>query len=327
MPDYKSGQYGNFSFSIGQERINRTYSFHTSSLTDEQLAITIRSVKDGKVSNYLLSAGKETDVELLDVGGQFFVEPSQNGKRHLVMFAGGGGITPIMAMIRTVLHAEPESIVSLIYANSSYDRIIFREELRELEHQFLTRFNLLQVISSPSNLPDHFPVFYQGRLSKLITKKVVKNLMVSNPLPTEFYLCGPHAFMTMIEDSLKTMTIDSNVIRKENFFIPNAAGEFDVSMLPSTEVIVRWNGFDRLVPVSTGVSILDGAMKAGITLPHSCKEGACGSCRAQLISGDIKLRKNHILSEAELGQGQVLLCQGFPASHNVVVQPLGPSSK
>ena len=103
LDHYKPGQHGIFVFHINGEKLKRKYSFHSVAGIDSELAITIRSVKNGTVSNFLVH-NRHADVELERVTGSFFLEPCPDTKRHLVMFAGGSGITPIMAMIRAILH-------------------------------------------------------------------------------------------------------------------------------------------------------------------------------------------------------------------------------
>ncbi|MBA4056041.1 MAG: hypothetical protein C0490_15105 [Marivirga sp.] len=98
---YKAGQYGIFSFLINNELLSRTYSFHTSPDTDQDLGITVRRVNGGIVSTHLVN-GQISEVELDEVTGEFFVEGSPDIERHLVMFAGGSGITPILSMIKTI---------------------------------------------------------------------------------------------------------------------------------------------------------------------------------------------------------------------------------
>lgn len=323
FPEVKPGQYGIFNISINNDTFIRNYSFHTSPVVDEDLAITVRSVKEGKISNHLISeSSRGMTLELLDVGGNFFINSAADRARHVIMFAGGSGITPIMAMLQTVLHDEPNSHVTLIYANTSFERIIFRKELEALQKTFGDRFNILQVISNRESTPVDFPVYYFGRLSKLVVKKTIKSILESNSLPKEYFSCGPHGLMEVVNESLAALSVDPSVIHQEHFFVPEKADSDEFNSLPAREVIVRLNGFDRLITVNTGESILDASLKSGMKVPHSCKAGACGSCRAQLVSGEVKMKTNHALTETELNTGQVLLCQGFPMNDNVIVQLL-----
>src|SRR5579863_2095394 len=63
-------------------------------------------------------------------------------------------------------------------------------------------------------------------------------------------------------------------------------------------------------------SLLDAALDAGLNLPHSCKSGHCGSCRARLLAGQIRYPAGRPLglSVAEQEGGYLLLCQARPAS-------------
>jgi len=58
-------------------------------------------------------------------------------------------------------------------------------------------------------------------------------------------------------------------------------------------------------------SLLDAALGAHLNLPHSCKGGNCGSCRARLLKGEIYYPNGPPLglSDAEAADGFVLLCQ------------------
>jgi len=51
--------------------------------------------------------------------------------------------------------------------------------------------------------------------------------------------------------------------------------------------------------------------------PFSCRSGACASCRAQVISGEVRMDKNWSLEEAEVEAGQILSCQSHPVSDTV----------
>jgi CDP-4-dehydro-6-deoxyglucose reductase len=58
-------------------------------------------------------------------------------------------------------------------------------------------------------------------------------------------------------------------------------------------------------------SLLDAALAASLNLPHSCKGGNCGSCRARLLQGEIHYPNGRPLglSDREVADGFVLLCQ------------------
>ena len=68
-------------------------------------------------------------------------------RRHYVGFAAGSGITPLLSIVSTTLAAEPESEFTLFYGNRASGTVMFRDELAELKDPYLTRFNLVHVLS------------------------------------------------------------------------------------------------------------------------------------------------------------------------------------
>jgi len=66
-------------------------------------------------------------------------------------------------------------------------------------------------------------------------------------------------------------------------------------------------------------SILDTALQEGIDLPHSCKSGVCGTCRAKLLEGRVEMDVEHGLEPEEIEQGYILTCQSHPLTPTVVV--------
>ena len=321
LAKYKTGQHALLSIRINGEVFKRTYSFHTSPNIDENVGITVRAVEGGLVSNYLQMINGAADISLDGVAGHFVVKPYQDNRRHLVMFAAGSGITPIMSMIKTTLHYEPESRISLIYSNKSYARIIFKDELANLAKEFHGRSAVYHILTQDENDPMDTPIFYKGRLSKMITKKALKTILAESNYPTEYYLCGPFAFMQMVEESIRALNADIPTIYKEHFYIPDEKREFDSSNLQARDVILQMEGEEQLLIVPGDKTILDAARVRGMTLPYSCTEGQCGTCTAFLVSGEVKLRRNHILTQDELKAGQILLCQAFPMSDGIAIKP------
>jgi len=316
---FKAGQHGNFTFQIDGSAYKRTYSFHTSP-NDKEIGITVRAIENGVISNYLQSANAMSAVTLDGIAGDFIFEPSKDIKRHLIMFAGGSGITPIYSMIRTLMLEEPRSTVSLIYTNKSYSRIIFRNELHELESKFFGRLKVHHVLTQSEDIPSDFPVFYKNRLTPLIIKKIIKGIHSEIDYHVEYYMCGPTQLMESIGSTIRSIGPGRPRVKREIFYVPAKTNDFDFDSLPDREIILEMPDGENLVIVKGGHSILQAAREQGIKPTFSCTEGQCGKCRANLISGDVKLRRNHVLTDDELKNGQILLCQGYPLSEGIAIR-------
>ena len=82
-------------------------------------------------------------------------------------------------------------------------------------------------------------------------------------------------------------------------------------MSQTTTHTVRFEPVGLEMEVEEGETVLDAAFRQGISLPHGCKEGQCGSCKAKISEGDFELLKysTFALPDYESEGGSVLLCR------------------
>ena len=133
---WQAGQHVTLRFRIEGAEVRRSYSISETPTSGESLRITVKRVKDGLVSNHVndcITAGDAVDV--MPPFGGFYLDPEPQGRRTYYFFGAGSGITPLYAMIRSVLAAEPYSVARLAYGNVNADSVIFREALAGLEKQ------------------------------------------------------------------------------------------------------------------------------------------------------------------------------------------------
>ena len=66
--------------------------------------------------------------------------------------------------------------------------------------------------------------------------------------------------------------------------------------------------------VQAGESVLDAALRQGVTLPYGCRNGTCGSCKGKVVAGQVEYGDSPpaALSEEERAQGMALFCQARP---------------
>jgi ring-1,2-phenylacetyl-CoA epoxidase subunit PaaE len=73
--------------------------------------------------------------------------------------------------------------------------------------------------------------------------------------------------------------------------------------------------------VATGPdeTVLDAALRVRPDLPYACKGAVCSTCRARVVSGEVRMARNYALEPEEVRQGYVLTCQSRPLTDSVTV--------
>lgn len=319
---YKSGQFLTLILPIDGKEVRRAYSLCSSPFVDDDLAVTVKRVEGGLMSNYLPDHLKVGDnVKVMEPMGQFVTEYERNKKRHIIMFAGGSGITPMMSIIKSLISEEPESIVSLIYCNRDIDSIIFKDQLDKLQNANEGRLPVIHVLdTAPMNWQG-----YSGLLNQEMLSKLVERIPDWGIEKTTYLMCGPEGMMKNVEGLLAAGNIPKEKIFKESFVqgtIDKAEKKDDgaTSELKAREVTIRYDGEEFKLTVEPNKTILETALDQGIDLPYSCQSGLCTACRGKALSGKVKLDEEEGLSQSERDEGYVLTCVGHPMTDDVVIE-------
>lgn len=305
---FKPGQFLSVDVTIDGERFRRAYSLASACLEEVPTHITVKRIVDGRVSNYLndtIAAGQELSV--LGPSGSFTIEPSAVKRRHLVMIAGGSGITPIMSILETALRVEPSTRITLIYGNRGWDDIIFRDRLSRLLDEFGERLTVDHVFERP---PQGW-TGGQGLLSSDVLESRMRALQLEDDGMQRYFICGPSPMMDAAHSVLQSRGIDESRIAEERFTSPESRLGVEGSDRAERVVIMR-GGQEHGIVVEPGQSILEAALGAGVEMPYSCAMGGCGACRVHLSEGEVQMEEPNCLSRAERERGYVLTCVGRP---------------
>ncbi|MEM8609825.1 MAG: ferredoxin--NADP reductase [Myxococcota bacterium] len=309
---FKPGQFLTVDVDVDGETHRRAYSLASACLPNVATHITVKRIVDGRVSNHLNDQLKAGDtLSVLGPSGNFTVEPHELNERHLVMIAGGSGITPIMCLLETVLHREPQSRVTLIYGSRGFEDIIFRDRLEALANQVGGRLVVDHVLDQPAeNWAGG-----TGLLTAEVLEARFQSLGIEDGTKVRYFLCGPTPMMDAAHETLRTRGVEGARISEERFTRPEdrhgEAGSDKTEL-----VVISHGGSDHGVQVSPGQTILEAALAAGLQMPFSCAMGGCGACRVKRREGDVQMEEPNCLSRAERDKGYVLTCVG---------RPLGPA--
>ena len=314
---WRPGQHITLRFGIeGQER-RRPYSISDTPFGDSPLRITVKRVRGGLVSNHInqnVVPGQHVDV-MAPFGG-FCLDPDPRKRRTYYFFGAGSGITPLYAMIRSILAAEPYSAALLAYGNRNAPGIIFRDALARLEEGSGGRLRVRHILSSPAR---RSPFRYWRR--SRIDRQMVAAFIDEHPpyaQDTRYYVCGPGDMNPVVREALVGLDVPEERIRMESYGPPTPPDHSVAGV--AAAVTVHLNGETLSVPVSPGQTILDAVRAAGATPPYSCESGVCGACRARLQAGSAHLRATMALTGAELTRGVILTCQALPTTPRLTVE-------
>ncbi|MGN6252732.1 MAG: 2Fe-2S iron-sulfur cluster-binding protein [Marmoricola sp.] len=243
----------------------------------------------------------------------------------LLLLAAGSGITPVLSILRTALERGSERVV-LLYANRDERSVIFAAALRDLAAQYADRLVVVHWLESVQGLP---------------SQEGLRTFASAYESSTAF-LCGPAPFMKACVAALKDLGFPRARRHQEKFVSLGGNPFGDVE-----EVLAAQRTLDEaddaehagdpvvatpLVtrPVSVEVD-LDGARYSfddwrgeeplleflegkGVPAPFSCRAGECSACAFLVLEGDVALRHNDVLDDADLAHGLRLACQALPAS-------------
>jgi len=303
-----AGQHVVLRASLAGEEVRRTYSL-VSAPGERLLRIVARVHPQGRLSQHLAHHVRPGDrLDILPPNGSFTAHSPAAGRGTCVAFAAGCGITPVVAIARGWLEAGPTGRVILFYGNRSMARAMCLEELLALKDRYLDRLALHFVMSRE---PQEVAV-YNGRLDGAHVRQLAGSFFEPEAI-AECFVCGPGDMIDSVSRALGDLGVGGDRIRAEHFASAPAAGAGERAKAVESglaEVTVIMDGRRRSFTMRmNGESVLDGAAKAGLELPFSCRAGVCSTCRTRVVQGEVAMDQNYALEDWELEQGYVLACQ------------------
>lgn len=304
------GQYVTLILNINDKEERRSYSICSG--INEPLAVAIKKVENGVVSTWLNEVAKIGDelmvsfptgnFKLTDIGGTY------------VAFAAGSGITPIMAMAKSIALGK-QGTLKLFYGSKTEEGIIFLKELENLKESGVHTHYLLSRENKAG--------FDNGKLDADKVSEIIKNNL--EILKADgFYLCGPEEMIYTVKNALKTFGVLDDKIHFELFTAPTIMKNVKKTSVASfqglSEVTIILDDEHTTFDLETdGDTILNELDSHGVDAPYSCRGGVCSTCKAKILEGAATMDNNMSLTDSEIEEGYILTCQAHPASEKVVI--------
>lgn len=320
--DFTQGQYLTFRRDFDGQELRRSYSI-CAGKDEGVLQVGIKRVDGGAFStwaNEALSVGDT--LEAMPPMGSFHTDLEPTKAKHILGFAGGSGITPVLSILKTSLALEPNTQFTLIYANRGVASIMFREELEDLKNKYLGRLTVVHVLESDAQEIELFT----GLVTEEKCAQLFKTWIDIKSVDTAF-ICGPEPMMLGIAKALRDHGLDDTQIKFELF----ASGQpgrakrktsvkstTNAAETAKTKIILDGANRSFQMP-KDGQTVLEAAIENDLDAPFACKAGVCSTCRAKVLEGEVEMVANHALEDYEVAQGYVLTCQCYPLSDTLVI--------
>ena len=228
--------------------------------------------------------GSRYIIDEMRVGDQIKISPPRNNfplvdnAEHVVLIAGGIGVTPIWCMVQQL--AALKRSWKLYYACQSRQDMAFLEELKKLD---------------PQAAHLHFDDEADGKFLDLA------GAIEAAPPNTHFYCCGPNPMLKAFETAAASRpraNIHIEYFTPKDDATSGHIGGFWVELARSGE--------EYFIP--EGKKVLEVLFEAGVDVDYSCELGICGACETRVISG-IPEHHDSVLSEEEQASNEkVMIC-------------------
>jgi stearoyl-CoA 9-desaturase NADPH oxidoreductase len=251
----KAGQYVNVTVEVDGRRHTRCYS-PANAEGGLTLELTIGQHDNGLVSSYLYEHARPGMVlGLSSVGGDFVLP--RRCPRRILFVSGGSGITPVMAMLRTLVADGHDGEIAFIHYARTPAEACYRDELAAMPG---VRVLHGYTCSGAGEL--------RGRFGP-------DHLIAAMPAPDAVFVCGPAALVDAVREHCPNA-------RSESFVGP----KIDLPAKPSGgRVKFAQSGIEV---ADDGRALLDQAEAAGLTPESGCRMGICHTCTRRKTVGVVR---------------------------------------
>jgi ferredoxin-NADP reductase len=268
---FRAGQFVRLSVEIDGVRHTRPYSPASSAHVGDLIELTAHAQAGGRVSPFLRDGARPGMVVSLSQAEGDFVLPDAR-PRALLLISGGSGITPAMAILRTLCeegYAGP--LAFLHYARDEHD-VAYADELRALA----ARHPNVRLLRGFSRRPR------AGELRGRFSREHVRAADI-DPAAAHAFACGPTGLVEAVRATWSEDGLDERLF-VERFSSPAAPAADADGHVAGSVTFARSGRAAR----STAATLLDQAEAAGLAPQSGCRMGICHTCTCRKVAGAVR---------------------------------------
>jgi ferredoxin-NADP reductase len=265
--DHRAGQYVGIGVEVEGRFHWRSYSLSTPPQRDRRLlTITVKAMPEGFLSEHLVRGlAPGTIVRLAPPQGDF-VLPDPPPDR-LLFVVGGSGITPVMAMLRTLHRRGTMPDAKLLYSAPTAETMIFRDELQALQDAHET-FEMHE---------QHTRVHGTLDLQEV-------DVLCPDWRERQTWACGPSGMLDAATEYWRAGGVEDR-LHLERFSVELTGAGGDGGHVTFAES-------GKETDADGATTLLEAGEELGITMPFGCRIGICHTCTVPLASGRVRDLRN-----------------------------------
>ena len=306
---FRAGQYVSVICEFDNQFMCRPYSICSNpkdALTKGTYEITIKEVANGLASSYILNNWKQgSEVTLSGPLGNFYYERLRD-RKTVVALAGGSGITPFLAMARSIAEGIEDFNLTILYGSRSEADILLKAELDEVVNKANGKVKVVHVLSEEENSN-----YEHGFITAELIKKYA-------PEDYSIFVCGPKAMYKFLVGEIAKLNLPKRKVRFElagEYGDPTADEKYPKDAAKKEfKVRVHYRDEFKDITCKSEQTLLRAIEAAGIKVTSDCRSGECGWCHSRLINGNVYI--------PESADGRRLADKKFGWIHPCATYPL-----
>lgn len=188
-----TGQHIAIRADIGGKSVSRSYTPTSNDTDPGRIELVVKVYPGGLLTNYLagLKIGDEVEIR----GPKGAMKYNKAYSKHILMVAGGTGITPMYQLIRTICtDVEDNTTISLLYANNKEEDILLKEDLDAFAAKCPRKFKVHYVLAKA-------PANWKGGVG-FVTKEIIQDFGPPTSKDVKALLCGPPPMINAMKKNL-----------------------------------------------------------------------------------------------------------------------------
>ncbi|MDO8185241.1 ferredoxin reductase [Conexibacter sp. JD483] len=293
---FRAGQHVLLSTEIGGVRRTRPYSPANSEHDGGLVELTVHARPGGAVSPHLRTRLLAGDVVGLSQAQGDFALPRRR-PRELLLISGGSGITPLMAMLRTLCDEGHDGPIAFLHYARAERHIAYAEALARLAARH-PNVRLLRSLTRVGGLGG-------GELDGHFSADHVE-LAGIDPEEAEAFVCGPAALVDAVHGQWARTGLEQR-LHVERFAPPPLAPLPADADAASGALRFARSGVEA---ANRGGTLLDQAEAAGLRPQSGCRMGICHTCSCRKLAGAVRDVRSGEISTAP--DEQIQICVSVP---------------